>query len=551
MTIQGSVHKKDSMLWLFLSLGMAAFYSGLAIREAFSDPTMIQDDARVYLIWMQRFVDPELFPNDWMAKYFHSVTPWGLGTLYWVGTRFGIEPILMSKLLPAGLSLLLAWFGYRLTLALFPVPIAGFFSSLILLQSCWQRDDIASASPRSFWALLLTAFLYYFVKRSWIAISLCVVAMALFCPLAAVLIALWLGLHGAWQVWKRRSERAEWVILAITIAMLLPYVFSQSEFAPIVNAAQARLMPEFQPGGRLPFFYPNPLRFWFDGTDSGFQVSFNPAAIGLGLLLPLLLRYRNRFPQLQQLNPDWILLPQLAGTGVIGFFLAHALFVKLHFPSRYVTHSWRIAMAIAAGIVIAVGIEWVKTRRKRIAMSAIVAFGCVMVLFPHLAWRDFPHTEYGAGAHPALYDFLKTTPKSTLTAYLGEDGSNLPMMSLRSTLTAQEYAVPFHLGYYLPMRQRAIDLINAQYSETLEPAKQLIRQYGVTHWLLDSEAFAPGYLRSYRWFRLFEPYMNQAIAALNAGRVPAIQKIERKCAIATPNGVKVLDAGCILRQRES
>lgn len=535
--------QNPGILWLIFSLGIAGLYSGLAMREAFSDPTMLQDDARIYLIWMQRFVDPELFPNDWMAKYFQSVTPWGLGALYWLGSKVGIVPVLMSKLLPAGISLLLGWYGYRLTLALFPVPTAGFFSSVILLQSCWQRDDIASAAPRSFWAVLLVALVYYFMKRSWIAIAFCVTAMALFCPLAAVLIAIWLGLRGVWGLWKRRVDRAEWIILGITIALLLPYVFSQSEFAPTVNAAQARLMPEFLPGGRLPFFYPNPFRFWFDGTDSGLQVSFNPPLIGLGLLLPIFLQFRNRFPQLQQLNPDWIVLPQLAGTGIVGFFLAHAMFVKLHFPSRYITHSWRIAMAIAAGIVIVILLERIKAWRT----SAVAILGCAMLLYPHLAWKQFPETGYGGGSHPALYEFLKTTPKTTLTAYLGEDGSNLPMLSLRSTLAAQEYAVPFHLGYYLPMRERAIDLINAQYSETLEPAKQVIKKYNVTHWLLDSNAFAPDYLKSYRWFRLFEPHVGQAMQALRAGRIPAMQKIAGKCAIASPDQVAVLDSDCILK----
>lgn len=540
-TEKSDQHQK--ILWLVLSMGIAALYSGLAMREAFSDPTMIQDDARIYLIWMQRFVDPELFPNDWMAKYFHSVTPWGLGTVYWLGSKVGIVPVVMSKLLPAVISVLLVWFGYRSTLAVFPIPIAGFFSAVILLQSCWQRDDIASASPRSFWALLLVALVYFFIKRAWIAIALCVTAMALFCPLAAVLVAIWLGLRGVWGLWKRRVDRAEWIILGITIALLLPYVFSQSEFAPTVNATQARLMPEFQPGGRLPFFYPNPFRFWLDSTDGGFQVSFNPPLIGLGVLLPIFLRFKNRFPQLQQLNPDWVILPQLAGTGIIGFFLAHAMFVKLHFPSRYVTHSWRIAMAIAAGIVIVVLLERIKTWRS----SAIAALTCAMLLYPHLAWKSFPETGYGGGSHPALYEFLNTTPKTTLTAYLGEDGSNLPMLSLRSTLAAQEYAVPFHLGYYLPMRQRAIDLINAQYSETLEPAKRVIKKYNVTHWLLDSNAFAPDYLKSYRWFRLFEPYVSQAIQALRLGKIPAMQKIVGKCAIAKPDKVVVLDSNCILK----
>jgi hypothetical protein len=526
-------------VWLILTLGVAVVYAALAMREAFSDPTVLQDDARIYLIWMQRFLDPSLFLNDPMARYFHSVTPWGLGTLYWLASRVGIAPIVFSKILPAIVTVLLGWYGYRLTLALFPVPIAGFFSSVILLQSCWQRDDLASGSPRSFWALLLAAFLYYFVKRSWIAIAIVVSAMALFCPLAAVLIAIWFGLRGLWGLKDRSIQRSEWIMLGITIAMLLPYVFSQSEFAPTVNAAQARLMPEFQPGGRLPFFYPNPVRFWLEGTDSGFQVSFNPAVIGLGLLLPGFAKFRP-----QQLKPDWIVLPQLAGTGIIGFFLAHALFVKLHFPSRYITHSWRIAMAIAAGIVIAIAFEKLKPKRWLCTMLAIS-----IVAFPHFAWKDFPRTGYGAGKNPELYAFLKALPKTTFTAYLGEDASNLPLLSQRSTLTAQEYAVPFHLGYYLPIRQKTIDLLKAQYSESLEPAKTLIRKYQVTHWLIDADAFTPSYLQNYRWLRLFEDEKQQAIAVLTSRKVPALYRVMPNCAVTTISGTTIVDAVCVLAQK--
>ncbi|MCU0547805.1 MAG: hypothetical protein MUC48_00525 [Leptolyngbya sp. Prado105] len=527
-------------VWLILTLAIAAFYSGLAMQEAFSDPTVIQDDARVYLLWMQRFLDPSLFLNDPMARYFHSVTPWGLETLYWLASRVGISPILFSKILPAILTLLVGWYGYRLTLALFPVPIAGFFSSVILLQSCWQRDDLASGSPRSFWAVLLAAFLYYLVKRSWIAIALVVILMALFCPLAAILIVIWFGLRGLWGLKTRSVQRAEWMILTVTIAMLLPYVFSQSEFAPTVNAAQARLMPEFQAGGRLPFFFENPWRFWFEGTDSGFQVSFNPVAIGLGLLLPGLAKFRK--PEL--LKPDWIILPQIAGAGIVGFFLAHALFVKLHFPSRYITHSWRIAMAVAAGIVIAIAFEKLRSQRWLCAILATA-----IVLFPHVAWKDFPHTGYGGGRNPELYAFIKALPKTTFTAYLGEDANNLPLLSQRSTLVAQEYAVPFHLGYYLPMRQKAVDLINAQYSESLEPAKKLIRQYQVTHWLIDANAFTLSYFESYRWLRLFQDEKKKAIALLTSGRFPALYRVLPNCAVTTISGTTVVDAVCVLAQK--
>ena len=188
---------RSAEIWLVLSLVFAALYAGLALQEAFSNEYVIQDDARVYLIWMQRFLDPQLFPRDLMADYFQSVTPWGLGALYRV-MAMGISPF--SKLLPLILSLLVGWYGYRLTVQLFPIPIAGFFSSVILLQSCWQRDDIASASPRSFWELLLTAFLYYLARRAWVSLAITVLIMSLFCPLSAVLIALFISLRYLWTI---------------------------------------------------------------------------------------------------------------------------------------------------------------------------------------------------------------------------------------------------------------------------------------------------------------------------------------------------------------
>ena len=571
---------RSSEFWLVLSLGFAALYGGLALQEAFSSDYVIQDDARVYLLWMQRFIDPQLFPQDLMADYFQSVTPWGLGALYRGVATIGISPLVLSKLLPLPLSLLVGWYGYRLTVQLFPVPIAGFFSSVILLQSCWQRDDIASASPRSFWELLLTAFLYYLTRKNWIPLAITVLIMGLFCPLAAILITLFISLRYLWfvgsaiqsnpEIFSNRSSLRSWVttnllpkplraelgILGIAIVTLLPYGLSQSEFAPTVTAAQACLMPEFLPGGRLPFFFPSFFGFWLDGTDSGIQITFNPPLIAIGLLLPGLLKFCPEIPLLKDLRSQWNLLPQLALSGVVGFFLAHLMFVKLHFPSRYTTHSWRVVMAVSAGIVLAIGLtsllNWARQARSsvRVLVSSLVGlFLAAALLYPHLVWKEFPNTGYVTGGNPELYRFLQASPTSSLTAYLGLDGSNLPMFGQRSTLTAQEYAVPFHLGYYRQIRRRMLDLLEAQYSPDLALAKRLIERYHVNYWLIDSAAFKPEYLRSYRWFRLFEPETGRAIAALKAGQLGAIAKIMPQCRLTIAGGVTILDGSCILNQK--
>ena len=573
---------RSAELWLVLSLAFAALYGGLALQEAFSSEYVIQDDARVYLIWMQRFLDPQLFPQDLMADYFQSVTPWGLGALYRVVMTLGIAPLLFSKLLPLVLSLLVGWYAYRLTVQLFTIPIAGFFRSVILLQSCWQRDDIASASPRSFWALLLIAFLYYLVRQAWIPLAITVLVMSLFCPLSDVLIALFLSLRCLWFIGSairanpairlKRFSLRSWIaadlfpkplrlelgILVLAIAALLPYVLSQSEFAPTVTAAQARTMPEFLPGGRLPFFFPSLFGFWLDGTDSGIQISSNPPLITIGLLLPWLLKFRPQIPLLKELRSQWNLLPQLALTGVVGFLIAHTMFAKLHFPSRYTTHSWRVAMAVSAGIVLAIGLNsllnWARQARSSVrnllVHSMVGVWMLAAALYPHLVWKEFPNTGYVMGSNPALYRFLQASPKSSLTAYLGLDGSNLPMFGQRSTLTAQEYAVPFHLGYYRQIRQRTIELLEAQYSPDLTFAKRLVERYHIDYWLVDQAAFKPEYLRSYRWFRLFEPETGRAIAHLKAGKLGAIAQIMPECRLTTAGGVTILNGQCILKQKQ-
>ena len=58
---------------------------------------------------------------------------------------------------------------------------------------------------------------------------------------------------------------------------------------------------------------------------------------------------------------------------------------------------------------------------------------------------------------------LQSSQKTSLCQLVGRSG-NLPIFAGRSILVAREIAVPFHKNYYAQIRQRAIDLINAQYS---------------------------------------------------------------------------------------
>ena len=149
----GRTSKSQIIFWFSLSLAFAIIYSLLEAQQAFSSQYVVQDDARVYVSWMQRFLDPELFPNDLIADYFESVAQPGYKAVYQLGAAIGIDPMVFCKLLPMVLGLITTGYCFGVCLQLLPVPAAGFVSTLLLNQSLWFKDDLVSGTARAFMSL--------------------------------------------------------------------------------------------------------------------------------------------------------------------------------------------------------------------------------------------------------------------------------------------------------------------------------------------------------------------------------------------------------------
>jgi hypothetical protein len=556
--------------WLGLSLTFAAYYAILGMRQAFQSDYVVQDDAREYVFWMQRFVDPALFPNDLIADYFKSITPAGYAAVYQLMAQMGIEPLTFSKLLPIALGLLLTVYGFKVSLQLFPVPAAGFVAMQLLNQGLWLREDLAAAAPRSFATPLLLAFLYYLLRGSWRSLTIIIILQALFYPLLLfislgilfVRLAHW---KGRLPSFTRRPLRHLRSSALLTFAILtglgclamLPYIIASAEFAPTVTAAQARTMPELWTGGRHPFYDPNPWKFWLIGSNSGILPRFVPPLVWTGFLLPLLLKKPTRFPLAEQVSPDIKILPQMAAVALGLYFAAHAVILKLFFPTRYTGHTWRIAIALAAGITLILLLDM--TLRaceqmgdrpfKRFAVLSLTAGISVAVVFYPAFFRHFPRAGYIVSGETALYEFFQQQPKDSLIATLADEASNIPTFAKRSLLVGREYALPFHLGYYNQIRQRTIDLINAQYSEDLAKTQQFIQKYGIDFWVLHRDTFKPEYLTAEpkSWLKSFQPEFTEALTGLESGKVPALSKLTRKCRVLKTPQLIVLNADCLVK----
>lgn len=555
--------RSHTVFWFSLSLTFAVIYGILAWQQAFSSEYVVQEDARVYMFWLQRFVDPSLLPHDLIADYYQSVTPSGYAAFYQFVARLGIEPLLLSKLLPMFLGVVTTAYAFGVCLQIFPVPAAAFTSTLLMNQSLWLKDDLATATPRAFIYPLFLAFSYYLLRRSVLATISTIALLGLFYPLmmfvsvGILIVRLWRWDKGKLGFSQNRSDyiSCAWG-LAVAGVVMLSYAFNSSAVGATVTGAEARFWPEFSRQGRIPFFDDNFFKFWFQGNHSGIRLSINPAFVGAGLLLPFLLRYPSRFSLAKQITDKIAVLPQIIVTS-LGFFLAaHALLFKLYLPSRYTVHTLKIAIAIASGIALILIFDAsvrscrqeiaAKSKQQFLILGATILVGATLVFYPNLFWQGFPMTGYVVGRESELYKFFQQQPKDILIASLAEEANNIPTFSHRSVLVARKFADPYHVSYTLKLRQRASDLIRAQYAPNLAEVQSFIQKYQVNFWLVERTAFAPSYLNN-RWFKQYQPAQAEASANLERSLIPALAKVTDRCSVFETNAFVVLSAKCIAK----
>ncbi|MGK7876034.1 MAG: hypothetical protein AB4426_22860 [Xenococcaceae cyanobacterium] len=550
------------IFWFTLSMTFAAIYGIQALQQVFSSEYVISDDGRAHVFWMRRFLDSELFPNDLIADYFQSISPPGFTTLYQLMATVGIDPVLLNKFLPIVLGLIATGYCFGVCLQILPVPAAGFVGSLLLNQSFWLDSSLVSGTAKAFVYPLFLAFLYYLLRRSLLGLGLSVALLGMFYgPLMLVAAGILILRLCRWDSLPIRFShiRSDYILCAVGIGaallVILPYALQSSEFGPTIAATEARKLPEFLPGGRASFFDDDqPWKFWLQGSRSGIRLSLNPPLVGVGLLLPLLLRFPSRFPLAKQVKNDVIVLLQLLLSSLTLFFAAHALLFKLFLPSRYTIHSLGILMAIAAAIVLLLILDALFhacKNRSLLPLGITALIGTVLVFYPSLFWKDyFPKTSEIVSRTPALYEFFQDRPKDIMIASLSPEADNLPTFSQRSVLIAWEHALPYHLGYYDQITQRAVDLIRAQYSQDTVAIQNFIQTYGVDFFLLDRAAFTPEYLSENFWFRQWKPFAKEVSAILKGETPPVIVSTLERCSVFENENLVVLEAECVAAPEE-
>ena len=530
-------------LWLLASVLVAILFSLSGLGLAFDSPYTVQDDARQHVFWLQKLSDRDLFNNDLIADYFSSVAPFGYKFLYWLANAIGIEPFLFNKILPVLVGVATSIFTFLVTIEIFPVPIAGFISSLLLNQNLWMLDDLVSGTPRAFFYVLFLGFIYYLLRQNLIVCCLFIALQGLFYPQVLLISSVILCLN---LVTHKQSRYFYIAGLVIAIAVIFVYKLQTGNSHEVIDLALAKQLPEFRLNGRNPFFIDNFWSFWLIGQRSGyFPREWQYVLLcSFGLLLPVIIKFPRIFPLAKQINSNINIIAKILIASLILFCLSHLLLFKLHLPSRYTQHTWRIVIALVDGITLTIAIAKISQFKPKLR-PLIIAVMVGALLYPTYAVQSYPYRLGYVTGSPKLYQFLQQQPKDILIASLSSEADFIPSLAKRSVLVSEEYSIPYHWDYYQQIRQRAKNLIRAQYSDSQTEIKQFINKYKVDLWLIDKNAFTTQYLENNSWLKQFQPETNKAIANFQQNnKLVIVSKID-ECSVFQTDKINLLNAKCL------
>jgi hypothetical protein len=181
-----------------------------------------------------------------------------------------------------------------------------------------------------------------------------------------------------------------------------------------------------------------------------------------------------------------------------------------------------------------------------VSLSIVILLATTVIFYPGFLDK-FTAPNYIQPKESELYDFLLQYPHYTQVASLSEAADNIPAFAKLPVLTAWEYAIPYQTGYYHQIRQRTLDLIQAQYSLNLQPMYNLIQQYKVDLILLDSQAFTPNYFQENNWLKQWQnlSLINQMQENISQQKLPALTFYMKDCSVYSSQQFTVLNAACI------
>ena len=481
--------------WLLVSLCSLVVYA-LAHRLGLASPYVVNDDVRQQLFWMARWLDPALYPPDFLSDYAAAYVPAGVKALYFgAAAGFGLDPISFSKVLTGALFLVLALALFGLGAAL-EGPVLGWFAASMAWLMPYFLKNISGGLSRGFAGPLLALFLLAWMRRSGRGMAWVLLLEAATIPYIAILCA---GCACLDALLARLTDRpaapfparpVHGLVLAAAAAAVfgMNHAMAAKGYGPLVGRAGLAAGAEFTAAGRLELFpLPNPfldLIYWpFESIGLFLEWGLVPGIISLAVLAPILFYGARRAPWPQLAAKARPAAMLLAGSLAL-YILARAIALALFVPDRYIAYTINLLYALALAVCLRHALAGLLARR---GMAVVLALAAVVLG----AWRLTGVGLYDYRADAPLFAAVAALPKDAVLAGNAKDMDNVLTFGRRNVAASFELAHPWSLGAWKVMLPRLAHQAEAYYAKDAAVVREFAQAYGVSYMVVREADLTP------------------------------------------------------------
>lgn len=488
-----------------------------AHHAAFLNPYIINDDVRQQLYWMQRWVDPQLYPSSLLNDYARMYVPWGVQAVYYCASFF-VDPIFFSKVLSGGLYVFMGTLMY-----LVGQRVAGRRMGLAAVSVFWLMPfflhAISGGLARAFAGPLLVLFIYGNVCMSRQVVAVALLLQSVFIPYIFILCGGAVGL--AWIFWRAGLVPKppflgclfDFAIAACAVVTTLAWRLQmmRAGFGPLPSVAEMSGRPEFSAAGRflvLPVpsifheLFIRPWEFIAPFRDKGPVVGIIGVVV---ILLVVALSVGKARWSLWAGQIPWII--SLAGASLGLYCSARLLLFQLFLPSRYLEYSVNVGYCLLLGAVLhGFSFSTTNTRRQ-------MALGGVIMALLLGGWRSTNIGLYDySGQAPLCRLIREETPKRALIAGFPSTMDNVLTFGQRNVFASYELSHPWSMGYWERLEPRLRDMFNAYYARDIQGVVDFCRKNDIGYIVVDERHFSPEFMNGCPFFAPFNAQIRELAA---------------------------------------
>ncbi|MFH0959861.1 MAG: hypothetical protein V1897_14285 [Pseudomonadota bacterium] len=567
---------------LVIVVAIAVFYIGN--YDIFSNHYIVNDDVRQQLFWMERWQDPELFQNDFLANYSEAYVPVGVKAIYRLGSLW-FNPLQFSKVLTAILFVFTAvlWFVWG---RLFGDNLTAFVVVLVYFLFTGFQTNMAGGLSRGFVFPLLIAYLYFISQGDIFKGGLVVLVQSFFNPYVfllclvtqAVVVSLTIGpkifpktFEGLDNIFSVLSdsksgislrsnvceskksqtapEQVEGIGKLVTrhfilgIPVIVGVVFTavnvlwyQSNMGHLISYSEMLGKSEYTEFGRyqlypVPSFLYELIRPWefnlsfpYWGPVAGWIM----AVVTIGIFVYAGLNYQP-VVKWKGLRGLFLIIP----VSLFLYVVARLFLVKLFVPRRYLFYTLTIIYCIGFALALRIIVEKIQLSRRKMVVVFLALLVFASVKGRHIEFFDYSHDK-------SLYEFLQSIPKNVLIAGPPELMDNVMTFGKRRSFATYELSHTWVEPYWSEVKKRTFDLFRAYYSSSPEEIKAFCKSRGIDYLIIREEDFNPQNLSKPNLY--FEPFNGFIWYLMNSNSTQNFAVLDRDIfpPVFDSHGIRVL-----------